>query len=332
MGPRRADAVDDPTPDPELLRLRSLFALDLVSGGVDERFARWSRLAALSLGVPFALVTLVDDERQFLCGSHGAGDGVHGIDREQTFCSRLVDERPEIMVIEDTLADERFRELDVVVGEPHVRFYAGVPITAPDGQVLGTLCVLDVRPRGLSGVEREILRDLASSVEDDLGTVALATTDDLTGLSNRRGFDAVAERFTALARRRRQAVSVVFVDVDGLKRINDDRGHAAGDELLRASASVLTSSVRSCDLVARVGGDEFGIVAFGLDDHECQRLVARVLDAVTARNLERPADALLSLSCGGATRRRGESSDALVARADAAMYAARRAVRAGCGA
>ncbi len=99
----------------------------------------------------------------------------------------------DILAVPDTLADERFHDNPLVTEAPNIRFYAGCPLTVPNGSGLGTLCLIDVKPRELDDEERELLRDLARMAEQELAAVQrLATLDDLTLLSNRRGFRARA--------------------------------------------------------------------------------------------------------------------------------------------
>jgi diguanylate cyclase (GGDEF)-like protein len=105
----------------------------------------------------------------------------------------------------------------------------------------------------------------------------LSRTDPVTGIPNRRAFCEVAEVELERARRRRTAVSLAFLDVDDFKRVNDTRGHAAGDLLLRVIAVTLQSSVRSTDVVARLGGDEFAVLLPEADEAACRAVFGRLL-------------------------------------------------------
>jgi diguanylate cyclase (GGDEF)-like protein len=154
-----------------------------------------------------------------------------------------------------------------VIGEPSLRFYAGQPIQAM-GHVVGSLCVADSQPREFSAAERSHLADLAALVERELAGAELATTDSLTGLLNRRGFDLVAQQCLNHTERDREAACVLVIDLDGIKQINDTVGHDQGDEALRQFAHCLTQTFRVSDVVARLGGDEFVALlgAAGLGD------------------------------------------------------------------
>jgi diguanylate cyclase (GGDEF)-like protein len=306
--------------DAELLRLRSLFALDLVDAE-GQRFDRIGRIAAQTFGVPIALVTVLDDDHQWFCAA--VGTDLDGNARSESFCTRLIDLHESLLVVEDTDHDDRFADLPIVAGEPHIRFYAGAAVSTPDGQRIGTLCILDVEPHGFDASQRQTLRDLADLVESEVHHLRLAMTDDLTGLPNRRAFMAAARRYLAMGERRGEPVTLVFGDVDGLKSVNDEFGHGAGDELLCRAADVMSAAVRPIDLVARIGGDEFALVMYGMGDEEAATALERIRDLVVASN-DSVVGPALAMSFGLATSTSGRSLEELVDRADDAMYDTRR--------
>jgi len=156
----------------------------------------------------------------------------------------------------------------------------------------------------------------------------LSLTDELTGLRNRRGFFLFAEQARALAMRAGKQAAILFVDVDGLKDVNDRHGHEAGDTLLRNFAGVLIDTFRESDVVARVGGDEFCV--FGAELNLNPDVLLARLDYNIARfNAEHPDLAPLSASAGvwRCPFGRDESLDSVIARADQAMYERKRARR-----
>jgi diguanylate cyclase (GGDEF)-like protein len=133
--------------------------------------------------------------------------------------------------------------------------------------------------------------------EESEGTMrALASTDVLTGLNNRRGFFLQAEHMFRLARRKHAGCAVIYADIDGLKLVNDRLGHAAGDQLIRDAAAVLRESLRDSDVLARFGGDEF--VAFVLDDTHPRLILARLRDNLHAFNLMQDRAYHLAVSAG----------------------------------
>ena len=158
--------VRAPRPQDEDRRLAALRQLALLDSEPEERFDRLARLAAGLLQAPVSLVTLVDHDRQWF--KSRVGTLIEETSRDASFCAHAI-LGDEAMIVPDALEDERFADNPIVAGPPHVRFYAGCPLTLPDGHALGTLCVLDTRPRQLSAEQRALLRDLADLVEEELG-------------------------------------------------------------------------------------------------------------------------------------------------------------------
>jgi len=156
-------------PPDEARRLEVLRDLGLLDTAPEERFDRITRLAAALFGVPMAFVTLVDGERNWFKSRHGLD--LDGIPRSLAFCAHAILDR-DILVIEDTLADPRFAGNPYVSGEPRLRFYAGQPLSTPDGSRLGTLCIADRRPRGFGMDERRMLADLAAIVAGEFARAA----------------------------------------------------------------------------------------------------------------------------------------------------------------
>jgi diguanylate cyclase (GGDEF)-like protein len=154
--------------------------------------------------------------------------------------------------------------------------------------------------------------------------VEASTHDALTGLYNRAFFDAEMDR---LARGRSFPVAVIFVDIDGLKTVNDAQGHAAGDALIIGAAKLLTSAFRAEDVVARVGGDEFAVLLPGVDEVVARRILERLAAIVTHQPSDGP---VVSMSVGMSVGVDGSGLLAALRVADERMYAnkvARRASR-----
>jgi PAS domain S-box-containing protein len=152
-------------PTNESQRLAALYGLRLLDSPPDERFDRITRLAARLLNVPIAMVTLIDRDRQYNLSHHGIEIKEHA--RDRSFCAHaILDRRP--LIVPDTQADKRFADNPYVTGDPKVRFYAGEPLTAPDGSVVGTLCVIDRQPRIPSDEDLQLLHDLAQLAQMEL--------------------------------------------------------------------------------------------------------------------------------------------------------------------
>ena len=159
----------------------------------------------------------------------------------------------------------------------------------------------------------------------------LSVTDALTGLYNRRGHDLLASQVLRSGARHGTMTAVLFLDVDGLKRVNDELGHDAGDRLLIGAADLLRKTFRDSDVIARLGGDEFCVVGVAPSSTGYrQALMARLLGNLAAHNAARGAEPELSLSLGVSwcDPRRPRPLDELVSEADARMFEEKRSRRA----
>jgi diguanylate cyclase (GGDEF)-like protein len=145
----------------------------------------------------------------------------------------------------------------------------------------------------------------------------LSLTDALTELPNRRAFE---ERLK-LAYERSERFALLYIDLDGFKRLNDTLGHAAGDDALREIGAILRQAVRQADMAARIGGDEFCLLLASADAVSTKVVAERVLEGL--RSLSLPPGAKLAASFGIATHRDGIDPESVVAAADAAMYRAK---------
>jgi phosphoribosyl 1,2-cyclic phosphodiesterase/CheY-like chemotaxis protein len=158
-------------PADEERRLASLRALGILDTGPEERFDRITRLASALFDAPIALVSLVDQDRQWFKSCHGVN--MKETPRDAAFCSHVVYDR-EPMIVPDTFLDTRFADNPLVVDEPRIRFYAGCPLILDDGACVGSLCVIDTRPRSLEGPDLARLRDLADLAVQEIRGMAAA--------------------------------------------------------------------------------------------------------------------------------------------------------------
>ncbi len=259
-------------PDNETERLEALTALDILDTPHEERFDRLTRIASRIFGVPIALVSLVDRDRQWFKSAEGLS--ATETPRDISFCGHAIMGK-ELLVVNDTAVDQRFVDNPLVTGDPKIRFYAGCPLTNIGGYNLGTICLIDRQPRAFSEEEEIILRDLAAMVERELQLTELATIDELTGALNRRGFNLLAEQNLKLCRRKGLPASLVYFDVDKFKHINDNHGHAEGDRVLTAVADTMKAVSRDSDVFARFGGDEFVVLCTDAPPEVAQAVVDR---------------------------------------------------------
>ncbi len=237
-------------------------------------------------------VTRYDGERQLYLEVRGDAYGLQAGDSHpwaDTFCVRMHEGRgPQIAP--DAMAIPAYAETEAAQALT-IGAYVGIPIVDPDQDLFGTLCGIDPAVHG-EELRRhapllQMLGSLLSMVlAADLARTELererehareeATTDTLTGLLNRRGWDLAVEREESRCRRFGDPSSVLVIDLDRLKEINDTQGHPAGDRHIVKAAEALSDSVRGYDHVARIGGDEFAVVVTGMTPAQTRDLIGRI--------------------------------------------------------
>jgi diguanylate cyclase (GGDEF)-like protein len=310
-------------PSNEVSRLEALHSLNILDTPPEERFDRVTRLAQHMFRVPMALVTLIDANRQWFKST--AGIEGRETPRDTSFCAHAIHDDA-VMVVPNALADPRFADNPNVTGEPHVRFYAGCPLKAPGGARLGTLCIIDRKPRVLDAEDLAALRDLAAIVEDELAALQMAMQDELTKIANRRGFLLTAQQSLALCVRHGLPASLVFLDLDGFKAINDTWGHAEGDLALLTFADQLQKTFRESDIFARIGGDEFAVFLANVTREQAELIFFRFTEELKKRTQEAARGYDIRYSPGIIEYQPGKhgSVDELLAEGDALMYEIKR--------
>jgi diguanylate cyclase (GGDEF)-like protein len=234
-------------------------------------------MACKLFDVPIAMVTLVDDKRQWFKSCVGLN--VSETARDISFCGHAI-LSDEVLVVSDAEKDARFADNPLVIGDPHIRFYAGCPIKSLNGSRLGTLGIIDGKARTLSKQDLDVLKDLASMVERELAFIELATIDELTGLSNRRGFMTNARYVINLCDRQQISCSLIFIDLNDFKKINDKFGHAEGDNALVDFSSLIKNNFRNSDILARLGGDEFVVLLTDTSRNAAEIAMNKLLKSV----------------------------------------------------
>ena len=335
--------IEAALPTNEQARLTALEGLGLLYTPAEERFDRITRLACRLLDAPIAMVTLVDATCQWFKSKQGTRDSEDA--RTLSFCAHAILEEG-TMVVPNTLLDPRFADNPLVTGEPFIRFYAGHPLKALDGSQVGTLCVIDRRPREIGPADLEVLRDLAALIDNEIRMEVLSQAqldlirerdamyrksmlDSLTHLWNRQAILDVLERELARSRRTGEPVGVLMADVDHFKGINDTHGHLAGDAALQEIARRLRASVRPYDAIGRYGGEEFLVILAGCGTELTRRIGEKIrsrvgLAPVDLGQIRIPVTVSLGAASSDVV---GADPLALVAAADAALYRAKAAGR-----
>ena len=336
-------------------RLRALLDLEILDTPAEAEFNDLVDLASEICAAPISLVSLVADRRQWFKASIGVAACETPI--EVSFCAHAIKQRG-IFVVEDATSDERFRDNPLVVGDPEIRFYAGVPLYAEGGAAIGTLCVADTTPRTLSARQAKALAILGQQVQArlelrserkkhlkaaaDSGKLTqqlqvsdqtlleansrleqLATTDAITGLLNRRAFEIKVYAEFANAKRKVRALSLLVIEIDDYKKRTDEFGHAAGEEALRHVGEVLRKTIRAVDCAARIGGEEFAVVLPETSLEKARILAKRVQALLGLGAADFPR---FSVSIGISSLEAAmPDCDALFAEAKLTMYKAKRA-------
>ncbi len=267
--PQHITGVNNP------LRLRVVEESQLSGHMGDQDLDAIVSTLVLACKVPMAIVNVVRPDLQTYPSELGVGQPFTQIADQESFCTQIV-ETAHALVVSDASTDPLYSKNPLVRART-IMAYAGEPLIE-DGTVIGSVAILDTTSRIFTETELAVLRHQARLAQAVLELRHSARTDYLTGLPNRRVF---FDRLTlALSRLQRsdECVGVLFVDVDGFKRFNDQFGHAAGDYLLQKLSAYLLTSLRPMDTLARLGGDEFAILCEGLKSHsQAEEVAARIV-------------------------------------------------------
>lgn len=334
-----------PRPPDEPLRLAALHNYMLLDTQADDEFDLLTELAAELCGAPYSFVSLVDEDRVWFKSRYGS-DLVQ-VPRDQDYCAWSILENEELS-IPDLTADARTATLSATTSGPQYRMYNGVNLVSADGYRVGVLCVMDIQPRQLTAHQHHLLRRLARQVialmelrlmqrelKDALADVSrLANEDELTGLHNRRAWLAQARNQLHLAKRLGSTLSVLMLDVDHFKTVNDSYGHPAGDAVLRALGRLLAKSLRGTDVAGRLGGEEFAVLLPGSDTAGATRVAESLRQLVADEKIQDGDVALqVTVSIGVANiatltpDTNTDGLDALIRAADQALYTAKQTGR-----
>lgn len=201
----------------------------------------------------------------------------------KSFCRKVVESK-QALYINDTVKSSKWKGAPAVCAGP-VRSYFGLPILWPDGNVFGTICLIDTKSSNYNLTFRDLLDQLRDLIGADLRHVVdmrnlekAAITDELTGLYNLRGLCDLGQQRISDAHRFNLSLALIYIDIDNLKVINDEYGHKQGDECIVTLARMMKINFRKNDVVARVGGDEFLVITLNKGssyqelEYTCERL------------------------------------------------------------
>ena len=330
----------------ETLRLVRPPNMEVSPAPPEDRLERICRLAQHAMGVQVAAVSLVTgDNVRF---RSVAGWRIRELPIKHSLCREVL-ETGEPRVVPDMMKDPEYSTSRLVIKAPKFRFYAGYPIKNPEGNIIGTFCVFDQKPKRAADALMTILTDLGGMAEHELATVDLwdaqnelveklgearhqAMLDTLTQVWNRRGGMELLEMMLEHGRETHEQFAVCMADVDFFKAINDTHGHTVGDRVLRDIASALVSSVRPNDMVVRYGGDEFMLVLRDCSEATARKVALRIRNELQRKQfsaLDEVAAVTLSLGITVNEHLATDTVEDIINRADQALYHTKKSGRDG---
>jgi diguanylate cyclase (GGDEF)-like protein len=339
-------------PSNEAERLAALKRYDLLDTAPEQAYDDLITILSGICNVPMSAVTLIDAERQWFKARVGLD--VEETSRDVSFCGHVVMTPKELLVVEDAREDPRFFDNPLVLGGPKIRFYAGAPLVDGEGLAMGSLCVMDQKPRQMTEFQQAALRSLSRQVsmlmelhrsaselrhhivERDWYEQQLATyqglletqnaelavqsrVDPLTGLANRRAFNEALKIATDGVVEGGAPSALILFDIDHFKTVNDTLGHPVGDQVLEALAEIIQKMTPDQATAARVGGEEFALILPGSAAHNAFAWCQEIGRRIEANRLPTPVTVSLGLSHVS----RDDTPETWYARTDAALYRAK---------
>jgi diguanylate cyclase (GGDEF)-like protein len=306
-------------------RLAALRRYQVLDTPPEAGFDTITNLVRLLLGVPMSAVSLIDKDRQWLKSRQGLP--VDETSRDVAFCQYTIRQAAPL-VVEDASRDERFCDNPLVKGDPHIASYAGVPLQTPDGYNIGALCAIDTEPRIFDATQMEVLNHLAVLVVEYLELRNLAGRDSLTGALTRGAFMAELDKSLSLFARQQQPATLIMMDIDHFKQVNDRFGHPAGDRAIAAVANACHQGKRPSDSFGRLGGEEFGLLLPGTEKEEAIQIAERLREQTLRIKVPNDPPFALTASFGVATLDADcVTRQAILEAADGALYQAKRSGR-----
>lgn len=326
-------------PKNEQQRLAALDELGILYTPLEDRFDKITRTLCRIFYMPIAYVSLIDKDTQWIKSSQGLD--LINTPRSTSICTHtlLADE---YIVCEDLTQDDRFKDNPFVTSGLKIRFYAGFALKSR-GQTIGTLCLADDKPRKFNNEDIATMRDMVSWAQTEISLTQLgevqiqliteldqaqkdAKVDDLTGLWNQGAIKEVLQRAHHRHLITQQPYSLMMIDIDNFKQINDTYGHLFGDQVITAIAAELKKSIRPSDTIGRYGGDEFLIILENCNHKRAEELGERLLHhshQLTIINNNEEVNTSISIGFASTDTISVDDPNSLLESADKALYSAK---------
>lgn len=285
-------------PDNEAERVKALHNLKLLDSEPDERFDRLTRMAKRMFQTPIALFSLIDSERQWFKSSFGLN--VSETARDISICGHTI-LGDKTLVVHDTQKDPRFIENPLVTDEPTIGFYAGTPVRTAEGYKVGCLCVIDHVAREFVQEDIELLEDLARMVEKEIAALQQSSMDELTGISNRRGFYLIAEHSLSLCFRNKSQATLAIFELEHFDNIVANYGVQEAEQFLKQFAKQLKHFFRNSDLVGRFGENQFAVLMLNTPQAYAEQVIKKFHGALGRLNHQSAYDYPMSFQVAFAT-------------------------------
>jgi diguanylate cyclase (GGDEF)-like protein len=326
-------------PDNEQNRLAALDELGITYIPLEDRFDKITRTLRRMFDMPISYISLIDKETQWLKSTQGLD--LVSTDRSIAICAHtlLVEE---YLICEDLCQDGRFADNPLVTSGLKLRFYAGF-VLKNHGQNIGSLCLIDDQPRTFSDEDIATMRDITSWAQTEINLTKLsevqiqlitdldqaqrkAKVDKLTGLWNQGAIKDVLQRAHHRYLIMQQPYSLMMIDIDNFKQINDTYGHPFGDKVISAIADALKHPIRPTDSIGRYGGDEFLIILENCNHQRAQELGQRLLQhshQMTIINNNEEVNTSISIGFASTDNTAIDNPENLLEAADQALYSAK---------
>ncbi len=291
-------------------------------------------IMAQIIGVPAGLIMrLTEGELEVFVSSKTQGNPYKVGEKEVMassglYCETVINTN-QMLKVPNALKDENWKS------NPDVKLnmisYLGLPIMWPNGKPFGTICILDKKENHYNSQYESLIKNFKTLIEKHLEMIEkaeilqkLAEIDLLTNIYNRRSFLVKAEAELNRAIRYNHPLSIVLLDIDYFKKINDNFGHQAGDKILKSLATSVASLVRFCDIFGRYGGEEFIIMLVETDYRSATIFAERIRNTIA--NLIVTYDSILikfTVSIGIGILENDQELSSIIKRADNALYEAK---------